>query len=394
MATVEIVIPVLNEERALPGCVRTLHDFLGSAFPLAWQITVVDNGSTDATWEVATGLAAAFPEVRARRIDVRGRGAALRAAWSGSTADIVAYMDVDLSTGLDALLPLVAPLVSGHADVVVGSRLAHGARVTRGVRREMVSRCYNRLLRAGFRTGFRDAQCGFKAARTDLVRPLLEKVADDRWFFDTELLLLAEYNGLRVREVPVDWIEDVDTRVDVVRTALDDLRGVARVARSMAAGRATVELPARPEPSPAHPDAVLAKPRAELLVKLVSFGMIGVVSSVLHALIYLLLRDGLEPVGANFVALLVTAVANTEANRRWTFNRAGGPRAGVHTRAGLLFAINYAFTTGVVTLLHVVAPDVHRVTETATLVAAFLMITLLRFLALDRWVFPARRPAA
>jgi hypothetical protein len=152
-------------------------------------------------------------------------------------------MDVDLSTDLRALLPLVAPLVSGHSDVTIGSRLAAGARVVRGPRRELVSRTYHRLLRLVFRNRFRDAQCGFKALRANLAQRLLPWVADETWFFDTELLLLAERNGFRITEIPVDWVDDPDSRVHVVRTALDDLRGIGRVALAFWTGRADVDLP-------------------------------------------------------------------------------------------------------------------------------------------------------
>jgi putative flippase GtrA len=390
VASVEIVIPVLNEEQALAGCVRTLHAFLIESFPFAWQITIVDNGSTDDTWPQALRLVDELAGVHARRIEVRGRGNALRAAWLESKADVVAYMDVDLSTGLDALLPLVAPLVTGNADIMIGSRLARGARVRRGFKRELVSRAYNTMLRVGFRTGFRDAQCGFKAGRADLVRALLDKVQDDRWFFDTELLLLAEHNGLRVREVPVDWIEDVDTRVNVYRTAVDDLKGIARVARMMASGQAAVDISARPALQATHPDAVLAQPRAALLAKLISFGVIGVLSGAVHALIYLVLRAECAPLVANFLALLVTALVNTEANRRWTFNR-GRPRSGLHLRAGLLLVVNYLFTTSVVMLTTVLFPGIGRTAEMIVLVCAFLTMTVLRFLALDRWVFARRQ---
>src|SRR6266536_1418269 len=142
-ASVEIVIPVLNEERALPGCVATLSAFLGDDFPFPWSITIADNGSTDRTWEIASELAARNPRISARRLTVRGRGAAIKAAWRASTADIVAYMDVDLSTGLEGLLPLVAPLVSGHCEITIGTRLGRGSRIRRSLKREIVSRTYN-----------------------------------------------------------------------------------------------------------------------------------------------------------------------------------------------------------------------------------------------------------
>ncbi|MEO3886042.1 glycosyltransferase [Nonomuraea sp. B5E05] len=382
LAWVDIVIPVLNEERALPGCVRTLARFLDERFPLPWRITIVDNGSTDGTWGVATELAGEFDLVHARRLDIRGRGAALRAAWRDSPADIVAYMDVDLSTDLDALFPLVASVASGHSEIAIGTRLAHSARTRRSLRREVVSRAYNALLRYGFGVRFSDAQCGFKAARTDVVRPLMDKVEDDAWFFDTELLLLAEHNGLRVHEVPVDWIEDTDSRVRVVRTALDDLKGLARVAWSMSMGRASVAV-RRSEPRPTHPDAVVTRPRAVTLAKFLSFAAIGVFSVVLYTIIYLPLRDIWSPAMTNLGALVLTGIINIEANRRWTFRK----RTTVHFRAFLLFLANYALTT--VAVLKV-PPGSGRLAEVGVVVATYCLLTLIRFTALDRWVFPRK----
>ncbi|TMR08430.1 glycosyltransferase [Nonomuraea turkmeniaca] len=385
LAGVDIVIPVLNEERALPGCVRTLAAFLDGGFPLPWRITIVDNGSTDATWPVATALAGEFDRVHARRIDVRGRGAALRAAWRDSPADIVAYMDVDLSTDLDALFPLVAAVASGHSEIAIGTRLAHSARTRRSLRREVVSRGYNALLRYGFGAGFSDAQCGFKAARTDVVRPLMDKVEDNGWFFDTELLLLAEHNGLRVHEVPVDWIEDMDSRVRVVRTAMDDLKGLARLAWSMSTGRAGVGV-TRSEPTPRHPDAVVARPRAVTWAKFLSFATIGVFSVILYTLIYLPLREFWPPATANLGALILAGIINTEANRRWTFGRVR--RSTMHFRAAVLSATNYALTTAAVLA---VPPEAGRPAEVGAVVGTYFLLTAIRFTALDRWVFSRTR---
>ena len=229
---VEIVVPVHNERRALEASIVRLHRYLAAGFPFAFRITIADNASTDATWLLAKRLAERSPDVRAVHVAEKGRGRALRQVWSASDADVVAYMDVDLSTGLEALLPLVAPLLSGHSDLAIGTRLANGAAVVRGPKRELVSRCYNLLLRTAMRARFTDAQCGFKAGRTGVVQALLPVVEDQAWFFDTELLLAAQRSGLRIHEVPVDWVEDTDSRVDVLRTALDDLRGMARVARA------------------------------------------------------------------------------------------------------------------------------------------------------------------
>jgi hypothetical protein len=229
--TVEIVVPVYNEARDLEPRVRELHAYLCAGFPFSFRLTIADNASTDGTWPLALRLAAKLEHVHALHLDAKGRGRALRAVWSTSPAAVLAYMDVDLSTGLEALLPLVAPLVSGHSDLAIGTRLSRAARVVRGPKREVISRGYNLLLRAILGTRFSDAQCGFKAIRAEAARWLLPRVRDDGWFFDTELLVLAERSGLRIHEVPVDWVDDPDSRVDLLATALADLRGIGRLTR-------------------------------------------------------------------------------------------------------------------------------------------------------------------
>ncbi len=226
---VDVVVPVHNEERILASNVRRLRLFLDREFPFPAVVTVVDNGSTDATALIAARLEAELRGVRAIHLEDIGRGGALRVAWTQTEAQVVAYMDVDLSTSLVALLPLVAPVLSGHSELAIGTRLARGSRVVRGARRDVISRAYNLLLKVFLHSGFSDAQCGFKAARADVVRRLLPEVVDEDWFFDTELLVRAERHGLRIHEVPVDWVDDTDSRVDVVRTAQDDLKGVLRL---------------------------------------------------------------------------------------------------------------------------------------------------------------------
>ena len=226
---VEVTVPVYNEEKVLEQSVRLLHSYLTDNLPFDFVITIADNASTDGTFAIAQRLRTELPRVRAVHLDRKGRGLALRHVWSSSEADIVAYMDADLSTGLDAFLPLIAPLLSGHSDLSVGSRLAHGAQVVRSPKREIISRVYNLLLRTVLSARFSDAQCGFKAGRTEVIKALLPAVADDTWFFDTELLMLAQRKGLRIYQVPVTWTEDPDSTVEIVRTALADLRGVARL---------------------------------------------------------------------------------------------------------------------------------------------------------------------
>jgi glycosyltransferase involved in cell wall biosynthesis len=233
----DLVVPVFNEEKDLEPNVRRLHSHLRDTFPYPFRITVADNASTDGTPDIAARLAGDLPEVVSLRLPEKGRGRALRAAWSGSRAPVLAYLDVDLSTGLAALLPLVAPLISGHSDLAIGTRLAPGARVVRGAKREIISRCYNVLLRCTLAVGFSDAQCGFKAVRREVAERLLPQVRDGEWFFDTELLVLAERAGLRIHEVPVDWVDDPDSSVDIVATALADLRGIARMLRAPARRR-------------------------------------------------------------------------------------------------------------------------------------------------------------
>lgn len=226
---VEVVVPVYNEDKVLERSIRLLHSYLTSNLPFRFVITIADNASTDSTFALAQRLNAEFSQVRVVRLDRKGRGHALRQVWGASEADIVSYMDVDLSTGLDAFLPLIAPLLSGHSDLAIGSRLAPGAQVVRRPKREIISRAYNSLLRAVLAARFSDAQCGFKAGRADVIRALLPAIEDDAWFFDTELLMLAQRRGLRIYQVPVAWTEDPDSKVEIVRTALADLRGVVRL---------------------------------------------------------------------------------------------------------------------------------------------------------------------
>ncbi|MFN8620804.1 MAG: bifunctional glycosyltransferase family 2/GtrA family protein [Chloroflexota bacterium] len=374
---VDIVIPVYNEEADLEPSVRRLRRYLDTRFPFPARITIADNASTDGTLAIARRLADELHDVDALHLDQKGRGRALRTAWTITDARVVAYMDVDLSTDLDALLPLVAPLLSGHSDVAIGSRLSAGSRVRRGPKRELISRCYNLILRTALRLRVRDAQCGFKAMRADVARRLLPLVEDQAWFFDTELLVLAQRTGLRVHEVPVDWVDDPDSRVDIVKTATDDLKGVARLMR---AGLRGPHLPAFDDLRP-------PVERDDTLRRIASFAVIGLVSTAAYAGLYLLLRGGLSPVNANAVALVTTAVGNTAANRRFTFGISGRPTLLRDHAAGLLaFAIGFALTSGAVMVLGVLAPHSGRAVELGVLIAASVAATVVRYLLLSRWL--------
>ncbi|MEV3924702.1 bifunctional glycosyltransferase family 2/GtrA family protein [Actinomadura coerulea] len=383
---VEVVVPVHNEERVLAASVERLHAYLADTLPYPFRITVADNASTDATWPIARDLAARHPSVRAVRLRDKGRGRALRHVWGTSDADVVAYMDVDLSTDLDAFLPLVAPLISGHSDLAIGSRLTRGSAVVRGPRREIISRCYNLLLRTALAARFTDAQCGFKAARTEIVQALLPAVEDEEWFFDTELLLLAERNGLRIHEVPVDWVDDPDSRVDVLRTARDDLRGMARVARRMLTGAFRAPVGGRPRPTAA--DAL----PAGMARQLPAFAVIGVLSTLSQLILFVLLRLFLGPLWANALSLVITTVGNTAANRRFTFG-VTGPRRAMRQQleGGAAFLLGLALSTGGLALLHAAAPGAGRAVEVAALVTANALATLARFLLMRAWIFHPRR---
>jgi len=386
---VDIVVPVRNEERDLAPSVRRLVSYLREAFPFTARVTIADNGSTDGTWAIADRLARDFDEVRAVRMEQPGRGRALRAVWSQSDAEVLAYMDVDLSTDLNALLPLVAPLLSGHSDVAIGTRLARGSRVIRGPKRELISRCYNLLLHACMGARFSDAQCGFKAIRREQARALLSLTQDTGWFFDTELLVLAERAGLRIHEIPVDWIDDLDSRVDVVATALADLRGMVRLGSGFARG--TIKVPQLRGSAPAVPSGGLRRVLSgELRVQVASFAVVGIASTIAYVLLYLLLRGVMSAQPANVASLLVTAVANTAANRRLTFGISGRQHAARHQVKGLIaFGIGLALTSGALAAL---PAHTGRGLEVSVLVAANLVATVIRFVLYRTWVFGKSRP--
>jgi putative flippase GtrA len=387
----DVVVPVYNEEIDLEPCVRRLHAYLATYFPYPFRITIADNASIDATAEVAQRLVEELPEVAAVHLPEKGRGRALKYVWTHSDASVLAYMDVDLSTDLGALLPLVAPLISGHSDLAIGSRLARGSRVVRGAKREFISRSYNLILRGTLSARFSDAQCGFKAIRADVAERLLPFVEDTGWFFDTEMLVLAERTGLRIHEVPVDWVDDPDSRVDIVATAMADLRGIVRLTRALGTGK--LPLAALREQLGRNPLPMAGVP-AGLTGQLLRFAAVGVASTLAYLVLYAILRTGVGPQWANLVALLVTAVANTAANRRLTFGVRGSDRAFKHQAQGLVvFAVGLGLTSGSLALLDALSTHPHKAVELAVLVVANLVATGVRFLMMRIWVFRAARAA-
>jgi putative flippase GtrA len=369
---VEIVVPVYNEAPHLAERITTLRRFLDQSFPFRTLVTIVDNASTDDTFAVATELAATTPGVAALFLPRKGRGHALRTAWSTSAAPVVAYMDVDLSTSLSALLPLVAPLLSGHRDVAIGTRLGRGAHVVRGPKRELISRAYNLLLKLSLHGRFTDAQCGFKALRREAAEQLLPVIEDDEWFFDTELLVTAERLGLRICEVPVDWVDDPDSRVRIVPTAVSDLRGVWRLA--FGHGR----LRRRVSSGASSGDEVTAE-------QLMRFAGVGLISTLGYLFLLVAWRPVFGTYGANLVALAICTLFSTAVHRELA-GRDSAHRGRFVAAAAGLFAISACVTT--LALLGARAIDVTSLPLTLVAVTvANAAAATLRFAVLRGWVF-------
>ncbi|HJU74418.1 MAG TPA: dolichyl-phosphate beta-glucosyltransferase [Gemmatimonadaceae bacterium] len=226
---VDVVIPVLNEAHVLARSVEMVRAFLTEHLGCRWRVVVVDNGSTDGTDTIARQLSREYSDVQFIQLPQRGRGRALRQAWTQSDADIMCYTDVDLSTELVALPKMVQAIAVDGFDLATGSRLLPQSRTTRSAKREFISRCYNMFVKAVLWTSFSDAQCGFKAISRNACAALVPEVHDQGWFFDTELLTLAEKRGYLIADIPVRWVEDDDSRVKIVKTAWDDIKGVFRV---------------------------------------------------------------------------------------------------------------------------------------------------------------------
>ncbi len=385
--SIDVVIPVYNEQDDLAEAVSRLHRYLAGTLPYRFRITIADNASTDRTAQIADGLARSHAEVEVLHLSQKGRGRALKAAWAQSDAGVLAYMDVDLSTDLAALLPLIAPLLTGHSDLAIGSRLANGSRVRRGPKREFISRSYNQILRRTLSARFSDAQCGFKAIRADVAKKLLPLIQDNGWFFDTEMLVLAERTGLRIHEVPVDWVDDPNSSVDLVATAVEDLKGVWRVGRALASGSLPLtEIRAQLGRGPVEP-ATADVPRG-LTTQVVRFAAVGAVSTVAYLLLFLAFHPVMGAQPANFLALALTAVANTTANRRFTFGVRDRLNATRHQLQGFgVFLVGLAMTGGALALLHASAPTAGRLVELTVLVTANLAATVVRFLLMRGWIF-------
>ena len=344
MPQVEIVVPVYNEAQSLEAHVTALRHYLDEAFPFRTLVTIADNGSTDGTALVARRLAAVLAGVQVITLSRKGRGLALRTAWSASEAEVVAYMDVDLSTSLSALLPLVGSVLSGHSDLAVGTRLAHGSRVVRGPKRELISRAYSHIVRLSLRSRITDFQCGFKAIRRERALEILPLIEDDGWFFDTELLVTAERLGVRVAEMPVDWTDDPDSSVNIIGTAVDDLRGIWRLAHG--------HHPSRVRPQGEGAAAGRNQVSAD---ELLSFAGVGVLSTLSYLLLFAATWSALGPWIANATALAFCTLVNTALHRSLaprpsTDREARALQPPFYAVVAVLYAVSLVATTAAIAL--------------------------------------------
>ena len=371
--TVDLVVPVYNEESGLAASIETL---LAADTGRATELTIIiaDNASTDSTPVIGAALAAAHPNVEYVRLDQKGRGRALSQVWQASDADVVAYTDVDLATDIRVLDPMVEIIRSGLADVAIASRLLPGLAISRGIKREIISRCYNRLLRLSLGVGFSDAQCGFKALSAKAAKELLPQVEDSEWFFDTELLARAEWAGYRIHEFGTDWTDDPDSSVDVVDTAWKDLKGIVRL-RTSGRTRAGGEVPA-------------PNTGAQIL----HFVDVGIISTLLYAVLFLFAVQVVSPTVANIAALLISTVINTALNRTHTFGVRTPHQRFVSQVKGLAaFALCLAFTSAGLSLASGFTGEWASIATLAVLTAANLAATVVRFVLMRTWVF-ARLP--
>ncbi len=386
---VEIVVPVYNEAPNLESGITRLRRYLDDSFPFRTLVTIVDNGSTDSTALVAQRLASTLDGVEALVLSRKGRGYALRTAWSASEAEVVAYMDVDLSTSLSALLPLVGSVLSGHSDLAVGTRLARGSRVVRGPKRELISRAYNHIVQLSLRSQVSDFQCGFKAIRREQALQILPLVGDNEWFFDTELIVTAERLGVRIAETPVEWTDDPDSSVDIVHTALDDLRGIWRLARDRHLARARARALAQVPTSGSGQNPATAD-------QLLSFAGVGMVSTMSYLVLFAAGWPAFGPWRANAAALAFCTLVNTALHRSLARRSPGGVRRASGqpsfvTVIAVLYGVSLVATTGAIAMANAVAGPSLLGDAVAASVASG-AAALLRFSLLRSWAF--RPPAA
>ncbi len=232
MANVTIVLPVYNEEDKLERNTLKLLEFCKKNIRHPFEIVIADNNSKDKTREIAEKLSKKHKQINYLYINRKGRGIALKTAWKEYKADVNIYMDIDLATDLSALPRLIDEVVKGN-NVVVGSRYLRNSKIKRTPFRMLISKVYNLMVRAMFKTRIKDMQCGFKAVDKKTVDNVIPRTEDTQFFFDTELILTAEAMHYKVKEIPVKWKEGKDTKVDFVRTITNYIKSLIKLRRRL-----------------------------------------------------------------------------------------------------------------------------------------------------------------
>lgn len=228
---ISVVIPVYNEEEQLEWSVKKVLETCKKNYK-NFEIIIADNASTDKTLEIANNLSEKYKQVKFIHLKEKGRGRALKKAFIDNDSDVMCYMDVDLSTDLKYLKKLTDAIENG-SDIAFGSRLKKGSEVERSLKRDIMSRGYNLLLKAFLDVNFKDAQCGFKAINRKIVRELIPQIKNNEWFFDTELLVKGERMGYKLVEIPIKWKEDKGSTVNIVNTVKSYIENIFRLRKEL-----------------------------------------------------------------------------------------------------------------------------------------------------------------
>ncbi len=228
---VSIILPAHNEAGKIDEAVRQTKQAMAAVTP-SYELLIAEDGSVDGTAERARALAATDPYVRHLHSDVRlGRGKALNRAFKVARGAVIMFMDVDLSTDLAYLQPLISAIRDEHYDIAIGSRLLSASETKRSVKRSTLSTVYNFLVRLMLRSKLRDHQCGFKAFRRTSLLHILDEITDEHWFWDTELLVRAQRTGYRIKELPVHWEDKgaANTKVRALRDSAGMFSNIIRL---------------------------------------------------------------------------------------------------------------------------------------------------------------------
>ena len=323
-----LMLPIYNEEEQLESSMRTVFDYATKNLSeYDWRVHVGDNASKDKSKEIYTKLHNENPtRFTFRTLDKKGRGLNLRDSWLKEEYDIAIYMDVDLSSDINAVKNMVDQIRDRKADLSVGSRLLPASKVIgRKLLREITSRGYVFIIKTLASTKISDFQCGFKAISKELALKIVPEVEDNTWYFDTELILLTEKSGYKVYECPVRWTDDPGSTVKVWKTATDDLKGLYRTLKQ----KKWLRLAINEEVKKKYKSTLF-----DFLIQFSKFFFIGGVSLLINWGVMLLTQRVIHMevvfsigdtqikdymIGA-VLGFIVSAIANYFLNKKFTFN--------------------------------------------------------------------------